>query len=328
MYYLNNSNGSDRTIGSSSSSSGGNSNSPKCRSPNSLFITRRRYPLPSASAFLTPAFNACVKSPPSLDILGVDQAHLRFSHDRFASAAESGPIRDFRRVPSLASISSPLSPIENRVTPPSRSPPMYKLSVETSEEDVLVMDGILVDGPIGAARSRPSPSELSSFSLKNHTSYKTEVCRSWEDLGTCPYDSKCLFAHGKEELRSTRQNKFKAEESAKLDSRSLPSVGLRNANASSETTSMPSQSLTLRLLKKSDEAKKRRSTPVIKSDENQLNKLIEKVESRTAAQHFVQKLDPEEIALSVDHPFVEELFKLYGPSRRRRLPVFEEICPE
>jgi hypothetical protein len=31
--------------------------------------------------------------------------------------------------------------------------------------------------------------------------YKTELCRSWEEKGSCRYGTKCQFAHGEEELR-------------------------------------------------------------------------------------------------------------------------------
>jgi len=41
--------------------------------------------------------------------------------------------------------------------------------------------------------------------------YKTELCRSWSELGYCPYgDSRCQFAHGKHELRPViRHKKYK-----------------------------------------------------------------------------------------------------------------------
>jgi hypothetical protein len=35
--------------------------------------------------------------------------------------------------------------------------------------------------------------------------YKTELCRNWMS-GFCPFDSKCAFAHGKEELRDKSPN--------------------------------------------------------------------------------------------------------------------------
>lgn len=42
--------------------------------------------------------------------------------------------------------------------------------------------------------------------------YKTELCRSWEEKGTCRYGTKCQFAHGEDELRTvSRHPKYKTE---------------------------------------------------------------------------------------------------------------------
>lgn len=42
--------------------------------------------------------------------------------------------------------------------------------------------------------------------------YKTELCRSWEEKGSCRYGAKCQFAHGEEELRNVpRHPKYKTE---------------------------------------------------------------------------------------------------------------------
>ncbi|KAJ4476679.1 hypothetical protein J3R30DRAFT_3704156 [Lentinula aciculospora] len=42
--------------------------------------------------------------------------------------------------------------------------------------------------------------------------YKTELCRSWEEKGSCRYGAKCQFAHGEEELRNvSRHPKYKTE---------------------------------------------------------------------------------------------------------------------
>jgi len=42
--------------------------------------------------------------------------------------------------------------------------------------------------------------------------YKTELCRSFEETGTCRYGMKCQFAHGKAELRVlSRHPKYKTE---------------------------------------------------------------------------------------------------------------------
>merc|ERR1712137_513500 len=49
--------------------------------------------------------------------------------------------------------------------------------------------------------------EISSQNL-----YKTELCRSFEDTGSCRYGTKCQFAHGKAELRPVlRHPKYKTE---------------------------------------------------------------------------------------------------------------------
>lgn len=36
--------------------------------------------------------------------------------------------------------------------------------------------------------------------------YKTELCRSWEEKGTCRYGTKCQFAHGEDELRKVQRH--------------------------------------------------------------------------------------------------------------------------
>ncbi|KAH9890969.1 hypothetical protein C8Q73DRAFT_103951 [Cubamyces lactineus] len=42
--------------------------------------------------------------------------------------------------------------------------------------------------------------------------YKTELCRSWEEKGSCRYGAKCQFAHGEEELRKVQRHpKYKTE---------------------------------------------------------------------------------------------------------------------
>eukprot|EP00727_Mastigamoeba_balamuthi_P006349 m51a1_g2334 putative zinc finger (403) ;mRNA; f:532778-534319 len=47
---------------------------------------------------------------------------------------------------------------------------------------------------------------------QNQSLYKTELCRSFQETGTCRYGSKCQFAHGKEELRQvSRHPRYKTE---------------------------------------------------------------------------------------------------------------------
>lgn len=41
---------------------------------------------------------------------------------------------------------------------------------------------------------------------KNDPKYKTELCKKFTEKGSCPYGSKCRFAHGKEELFQKKIN--------------------------------------------------------------------------------------------------------------------------
>lgn len=53
---------------------------------------------------------------------------------------------------------------------------------------------------------------VSSSSLGPSSRYKTELCRSFAEVGSCKYGDKCQFAHGDEELRTIiRHPKFKTE---------------------------------------------------------------------------------------------------------------------
>lgn len=41
---------------------------------------------------------------------------------------------------------------------------------------------------------------------------QTELCRSWEEMGSCRYGAKCQFAHGREDLRPVQRHpKYKTE---------------------------------------------------------------------------------------------------------------------
>lgn len=65
-----------------------------------------------------------------------------------------------------------------------------------------------------AAAAAASPACSSGTGSTNLTSsrYKTELCRSFAEVGACKYGDKCQFAHGEDELRTiTRHPKFKTE---------------------------------------------------------------------------------------------------------------------
>ncbi|CAI9769232.1 unnamed protein product [Fraxinus pennsylvanica] len=139
---------------------------------------------------------------------------------------------------------TPLAAIENLQTPPT----VFRAPMKV-EEDVLVMDGILIEksnkscdsggvrvrssvkssdsrrGSLGSlissSLSLSSPGGGDGGNENNNRSlycYKAENCRSCEDSSICRFGSKCQFAHRKEELRlrtnsSSSNSKFEICES-------------------------------------------------------------------------------------------------------------------
>lgn len=62
------------------------------------------------------------------------------------------------------------------------------------------------DGPLKDLRSPGGKKKIQS------SLYKTELCRTYEDNGSCRYGTRCQFAHGEEELRPVaRHPRYKSE---------------------------------------------------------------------------------------------------------------------
>ncbi|CAB4268356.1 unnamed protein product [Prunus armeniaca] len=101
---------------------------------------------------------------------------------------------------------SQLSPLENLME---RSPPsiVYRKHVRgVQREEVLVMDGVSVTR---GGRSSMSASDLLSSSSSSDSPgkilYQTDLCRSWEDSGSCCYTSK---GQGETERKRGRELDF------------------------------------------------------------------------------------------------------------------------
>ncbi|KAF8506652.1 hypothetical protein F5888DRAFT_1644211 [Russula emetica] len=70
----------------------------------------------------------------------------------------------------------------------------------------------LGDGNQNSASSVDSGGNGPSANNRKLGLYKTELCRSWEEKGTCRYGPKCQFAHGEDEIRKvSRHPKYKTE---------------------------------------------------------------------------------------------------------------------
>ena len=99
-------------------------------------------------------------------------------------------------------------------------------SVDNSRKQLLYSAALAVGGTGGSssasstcssssssAVSSPSASTGSLPATKVNTSrYKTELCRPYQENGTCKYGEKCQFAHGLPELRTVnRHPKYKTD---------------------------------------------------------------------------------------------------------------------
>ncbi|KAG7321961.1 hypothetical protein KOW79_014819 [Hemibagrus wyckioides] len=137
-----------------------------------------------------------------------------------------------------------------------------------SERAVSMVEG--ETGGLGWACDKPGSvlsSELFSSSTSSVSSgstssrYKTELCRTFTERGTCKYGSKCQFAHGAEELRGiNRHPKYKTEPCRTFHSIGFCPYGIRchfvhnnddDAHPRSQQPSLPMSTQRPPLLKQS-----------------------------------------------------------------------------
>ncbi|KAG7222064.1 hypothetical protein INR49_016763, partial [Caranx melampygus] len=72
--------------------------------------------------------------------------------------------------------------------------------------------GLCISNTSLSSTASPSTSRTPAPSPHISTRYKTELCRTYEESGTCKYGAKCQFAHGLDELRGlSRHPKYKTE---------------------------------------------------------------------------------------------------------------------
>uniref|UniRef100_A0A672Z4L2 mRNA decay activator protein ZFP36 n=1 Tax=Sphaeramia orbicularis TaxID=375764 RepID=A0A672Z4L2_9TELE len=129
----------------------------------------------------------CPPSPPALSSHSLSSEHI--NNDDTSSPFWSSNIW------SQAPISKPKQP-------PFR--PDRSMSLTESSSTLLSSFGHMKN--LDSFPSGPVPPLLSS------NRYKTELCRGFQETGSCKYGSKCQFAHGEDELRGLyRHPKYKTE---------------------------------------------------------------------------------------------------------------------
>ncbi|CAD5193394.1 unnamed protein product [Musa acuminata subsp. malaccensis] len=240
---------------------------------------------------------------------------------------------------------SPLSPIDN--LPPGRSLPVHMtpLTMQVGE-DVVVMDGVLV-----------SDAETTS----RRSLHRTEACRAWDENGICRYGSKCQFAHGKEELRGGRRSVKQASEVPAMRSgRSRTQFGSILPSAASSYavfgSLLPSAASSYAVYDAAAGVTTRNVAPPaainnhLTADADYQRLIIPAPNQASPAasagamaapstaeadckQQTTPLSSPQSTEPSFQWPMTEaeddQISRiLYGPSQRRRLPVFTQFCPE
>ncbi|XP_052194147.1 uncharacterized protein LOC127802398 isoform X2 [Diospyros lotus] len=267
------------------------------------------------------------------------------------SSNSSGASSGFLSRSSSSVTVTPLAAVENLETPPSRSPPVFNTPVKI-EEDVLVMDGILVGSSPGVRMKLSASSDSGGSSSGSNTFYKTEICRSWEDSSHCRYGSKCKFAHGKEEAQTCKS--YTGSGSCSYGSKcrfvhhramtgSTPSgpaattpapakarsaSPTKSGKSSNATTPEPAKALSASPTKSEKSSTssggtgRSKSNISIKSTSTDWCPLDDGINVTLPSSPSTDEvLSREAVNSNIDGV-------LYGPSRRKRLPVFVKICPE
>ncbi|KAJ7462734.1 hypothetical protein B0H11DRAFT_94258 [Mycena galericulata] len=166
----------------------------------------------------------------------VQQQHNAFRGAHHHSASDPSALRD---AATLALLNSNMQAFANNMFPQAMAPPaampMYPNQFYAAQEaygrpDVATAQAMAArlqaqyTGPYGGVMPQsmgmtdgslsPGSTNGQGPSANNRKLglYKTELCRSWEEKGTCRYAGKCQFAHGEEELRNvSRHPKYKTE---------------------------------------------------------------------------------------------------------------------
>jgi hypothetical protein len=160
----------------------------------------------------------------------VQQQHNVFRGTHQHSASDPSAIRD---PATLALLNNNMQAFTNGMFPPNIAPPLQPLypgqfygtqdaypgpDVATAQVMAARLQsqytgpyGVLPPQGMGMDGGLPSPSSGSgqngpSANNRKLGLYKTELCRSWEEKGTCRYATKCQFAHGEDELRKVARH--------------------------------------------------------------------------------------------------------------------------
>lgn len=160
----------------------------------------------------------------------VQQQHNVFRPNHHHSASDPSAMRDAATLALLSGNMQAFGPPGPGIYPPTMAPPppqampMYGNQFYPGAQDAYGRGADLAAAQAMANRLQPQYTGYGSDDMNGPNGngpsannrklglYKTELCRSWEEKGTCRYGAKCQFAHGEDELRKVaRHPKYKTE---------------------------------------------------------------------------------------------------------------------
>ncbi|KAF7306622.1 hypothetical protein MIND_00453600 [Mycena indigotica] len=188
----------------------------------------------------TIAYPPMGNSPQLYEMLVPAHERLQAQHNAFRNAhhhSASDPSSTLRDAAALALLNNNMQAFAGNMFPQPMAPPPTALPMYAGQfyaaQDAYVRPDVVTaqamarlqaqyTGPysnvptMGMTEGSLSPGSNSgqgpSANNRKLGLYKTELCRSWEEKGSCRYGGKCQFAHGEEELRTVaRHPKYKTE---------------------------------------------------------------------------------------------------------------------
>jgi hypothetical protein len=122
-------------------------------------------------------------------------------------SSQGTPVPTLGNLSSLSAVKSPTkqhAPLTSSNSVANCNAASHLKSVSSSREHRKLDRSVSEPADRSQSNVRPAP--------PNSSRYKTELCRPFEENGTCKYGDKCQFAHGVGELRTlTRHPKYKTE---------------------------------------------------------------------------------------------------------------------
>jgi len=132
-----------------------------------------------------------------------------------------------------------------QMSPPEKPSPLIASSRSTSLLQERVWSST---GPSNEQLVRGTPRPTSAAADKAVRLFKTEYCRSWSQTRSCPYESKCQFAHGASELRQLdRHPMYRTEKCKKFHQLGVCPYGTRCHFIHDEMTPAPADNVPLPL---------------------------------------------------------------------------------